>query len=107
MPSTTASPASTSPSVTKAISATGRDTELRLYDYLAAVTARGWVIVAMTSTFRRTKRFIKQTPILWNVFSKLRARKAPGSVRADAVFPTQLLRRVARRSDGQRAQAVV
>ena len=52
------------------------DTELRLYDYLAAVTARGWVSMAMTSTFRRTKRFIKQTPVLWNVFSKLRARKA-------------------------------
>jgi CelD/BcsL family acetyltransferase involved in cellulose biosynthesis len=52
------------------------DTELQLYDYLAAVTARGWVNMAMASAFRRTKRLIKQTPILWSVFSKLRARRA-------------------------------
>jgi CelD/BcsL family acetyltransferase involved in cellulose biosynthesis len=49
------------------------DTELQLYDYLAAVTVRGWLTMAVTSTFRRTKRFIKQTPVLWSVFSKLRA----------------------------------
>ncbi len=52
------------------------DTELALYDYLAAVTARGWVSMAMASTFRRAKRHIKQTPVLWSVFSKLRARRA-------------------------------
>ncbi len=50
------------------------DTELKLYDYLAAETSRGWVVVALTSAFRRTKRFIKQTPVLWDTFSRLRAR---------------------------------
>jgi CelD/BcsL family acetyltransferase involved in cellulose biosynthesis len=49
------------------------DTELRLYDYLAAETPRGWLVVALTSAYRRTKRFIKQTPILWSTFSRLRA----------------------------------
>jgi CelD/BcsL family acetyltransferase involved in cellulose biosynthesis len=49
------------------------DTELRLYDYLATETARGWIVVALTSAYRRTKRFIKQTPVLWSAFSRLRA----------------------------------
>ena len=48
------------------------DTELQLHDYLAAVTARGWLAVALTTAYRRTKRFIKQSPILWRVFSKAR-----------------------------------
>jgi CelD/BcsL family acetyltransferase involved in cellulose biosynthesis len=50
------------------------DTELRLYDYLAAETAAGRLIVALTSAYRRTKRFIKQSPFLWATFSRLRAR---------------------------------
>ena len=50
------------------------DTELQLYDYLAAETAKGWLVVTMTLAYRRTKRFIKQTPILWTIFSKLRSR---------------------------------
>ena len=49
------------------------DTELALYDHLAAVTFRGWLVMAMTTAFRRTKRFIKQSPTLWPVFSKARA----------------------------------
>jgi CelD/BcsL family acetyltransferase involved in cellulose biosynthesis len=49
------------------------DTELRLYDHLAAVTLRGWLVMATTSAFRRTKRFIKQSPTLWHAFSKARA----------------------------------
>jgi CelD/BcsL family acetyltransferase involved in cellulose biosynthesis len=48
------------------------DTELRLHDYLAAVTPRGWLMVAMTTAYRRTKRFIKQSPMLWRAFSKAR-----------------------------------
>jgi CelD/BcsL family acetyltransferase involved in cellulose biosynthesis len=48
------------------------DTELRLYDHLAAVTLRGRLVVAMAAAFRRTKRFIKQTPALWHAFSKVR-----------------------------------
>jgi CelD/BcsL family acetyltransferase involved in cellulose biosynthesis len=49
------------------------DTELRLYDHLAAVTLRGWLVMATTSAFRRTKRYIKQSPTLWHAFSKARA----------------------------------
>jgi CelD/BcsL family acetyltransferase involved in cellulose biosynthesis len=48
------------------------DTELRLYDHLAAVTLRGRLVVAMSAAFRRAKRFIKQTPALWHAFSKAR-----------------------------------
>ena len=48
------------------------DTELRLYDHLAAVTLRGRLVVAMSLAFRRAKRFIKQTPALWQAFSKAR-----------------------------------
>jgi CelD/BcsL family acetyltransferase involved in cellulose biosynthesis len=49
------------------------DAELRLYDHLAAVTLRGWMVTATTTAFRRTKRFIKQSPSLWHAFSKARA----------------------------------
>lgn len=48
------------------------DTELRMYDYLAAVTVRGRLLVATSTAFRRTKRFIKQTPALWHAFSRAR-----------------------------------
>jgi CelD/BcsL family acetyltransferase involved in cellulose biosynthesis len=49
------------------------DIELRLYDYLAAATIRGHLVAAGVTAFRRTKRFIKQTPILWRTFSKGRS----------------------------------
>jgi CelD/BcsL family acetyltransferase involved in cellulose biosynthesis len=49
------------------------DTEMKLYDYLAAATMRGRLVVAMTMALRRVKRFIKQTPVLWHAFSKARA----------------------------------
>lgn len=49
------------------------DTELRLYDYLAGATIAGRLVVATTTALRRVKRFIKQTPVLWHVFSKARA----------------------------------
>jgi CelD/BcsL family acetyltransferase involved in cellulose biosynthesis len=49
------------------------DTELRLYDHVAAVTLRGSLAMAMTTAFRRTKRVIKQSPALWRAFSKARA----------------------------------
>jgi CelD/BcsL family acetyltransferase involved in cellulose biosynthesis len=49
------------------------DTELRLYDHLAAVTLKGSLMMATTTAFRRTKRVIKQSPALWRTFSKARA----------------------------------
>jgi len=49
------------------------DTEVKLYDYLAAATLRGSLVGALTTSYRRTKRFIKQSPTLWPAFSKARA----------------------------------
>ncbi len=49
------------------------DVELRLFDHLAAVSVRGAAAAAMTQTFRRAKRLIKQSPTLWAAFSKARA----------------------------------
>jgi len=51
------------------------DIVLRPYDHLAAVTIRGRTVVAAMIAFRGIKRFIKQTPFLWRVFSKARALK--------------------------------
>jgi CelD/BcsL family acetyltransferase involved in cellulose biosynthesis len=49
------------------------DRELMLHDHLTAVTLRGWLFVAMLTTFRRIKRGIKQSPLLWRGFSRARA----------------------------------
>jgi CelD/BcsL family acetyltransferase involved in cellulose biosynthesis len=49
------------------------DIELTLYDYLAPATLRGRLVVGLVRTFRRAKRFIKQTPALWHAFSKARS----------------------------------
>lgn len=49
------------------------DAEVRVFDHLAAATWRGSVVVALMLAFRRTKRLIKQTPLLWKVFSRTRA----------------------------------
>jgi CelD/BcsL family acetyltransferase involved in cellulose biosynthesis len=48
------------------------DTELRLHDYLAGASLRGWLVVTLMLAYRRTKRFIKQTPVLWSLYSRLR-----------------------------------
>jgi len=48
------------------------DIEVRLCDHLDAVPLRGMMAVAMTTAYRRTKRFIKQTPALWRAYSKVR-----------------------------------
>ena len=48
------------------------DLELRLYDHTAAATMRGLPVAAATAAYRRAKRLIKQTPALWNAFSKAR-----------------------------------
>jgi CelD/BcsL family acetyltransferase involved in cellulose biosynthesis len=41
------------------------DKEMKLYDHLAAVTLRGRLVVAAVLAFRKTKRVIKRTPLLW------------------------------------------
>ncbi len=52
---------------------TGAISSSKLHDHLAAVTVRGAMAVALSKAFRRTKRVIKQSPILWPAFSKARA----------------------------------
>jgi CelD/BcsL family acetyltransferase involved in cellulose biosynthesis len=49
------------------------ETKLTLYDHLAAVTARGWLVMSGTMLSRWMLRFIKQTPILWRAASRARA----------------------------------
>ena len=46
------------------------DTQLKLYDCFSAATARGALVVLPVLAVRRLKRWIKQTPILWNAFGK-------------------------------------
>ncbi len=52
------------------------DTEMALYDHHSAVTWRGWFVSLLTAVLARVKRTIKQTPALWKLFTRLRARLA-------------------------------
>ena len=63
------------------------DIVLRPYDHVAAATIRGHAVVAAMLAFRGLKRTIKQTPILWKVFSKARALK--GSLSGNARRPEE------------------
>jgi CelD/BcsL family acetyltransferase involved in cellulose biosynthesis len=49
------------------------DGVVRPHDHLQAVTLRGRAMVGAILGFRGLKRFIKQTPALWAVYSRLRA----------------------------------
>jgi CelD/BcsL family acetyltransferase involved in cellulose biosynthesis len=49
------------------------DTEIKLYDTIAGVTARGSLVAAAMTAAARAKRWIKQTPAVWNAFSASRA----------------------------------
>ena len=49
------------------------DTSVKLYDHSAAATWRGWPVSATSAARRRLKRFVKQTPSLWKLVSRLRA----------------------------------
>ncbi len=49
------------------------DLRLKLYDYSAAATWRGWPASASSNVRRRLKRFIKQTPVAWQLASRLRS----------------------------------
>ena len=49
------------------------DTELALYDYIAAATWRGALIAMPLLAAKKVKRWIKQTPAVWNAFSAVRA----------------------------------
>jgi CelD/BcsL family acetyltransferase involved in cellulose biosynthesis len=49
------------------------DTELKLYDYIAAATWRGALVATPILAAQRLKQWIKRTPVLWNAFSVGRA----------------------------------
>ena len=49
------------------------DTELKLYDYVSAVTVRGMIAAALLLGKQRLKRWIKQTPAMWSAFTTARA----------------------------------
>jgi CelD/BcsL family acetyltransferase involved in cellulose biosynthesis len=49
------------------------DTELKLFDHISSVTARGAAMATAIVAGQRLKRSIKQAPALWNAFSKGRA----------------------------------
>jgi len=48
------------------------DTLVTLHDHVAAASLRGWPVVFLSLGFRRLKRLVKQTPFLWQAFSRLR-----------------------------------
>jgi len=47
--------------------------ETLLFDFVEAASVRGLLIRLPKVTFRKVKRFIKQTPVLWQAFTRLRA----------------------------------
>ena len=49
------------------------DTEIKLHDHISAATWHGALIAMPRLAGQRFKRWIKQTPILWSVFSTARA----------------------------------
>ncbi len=49
------------------------DQVIRLFDYLCGRTLRGWALVLAIRAFRRAKRMIKQTPVLWRLYQSLRS----------------------------------
>jgi CelD/BcsL family acetyltransferase involved in cellulose biosynthesis len=53
------------------------DLRLQLYDYSKGSTLRGRVVSVLSTVRRRTKRFIKQTPVLWHWASRLRSAIGP------------------------------
>jgi CelD/BcsL family acetyltransferase involved in cellulose biosynthesis len=57
------------------------DTKIALYDHVAPVTPRGWPVVLKSYAVCRVKRFIKQTPALWDAAYKLRALIGPAMMR--------------------------
>ena len=50
------------------------DTDTQLYDFTAPVTWRGAPAALTSELFRRTKRYIKQTPWLWRLAENVRSR---------------------------------
>ncbi len=49
------------------------DHRVALFDYSAAANWRGWPMSAVSMMRRRTKRFIKQTPLIWRFVTRFRS----------------------------------
>lgn len=49
------------------------DTELKLFDHVAAAKLRGWPVAITIAVLSRLKRWIKQTPVVWDAVFKARA----------------------------------
>lgn len=49
------------------------DSTVSLYDHVASATARGWPAATLARGRRQLTRVIKQNPVLWAAFSRLRA----------------------------------
>ncbi len=62
------------------------EVEMKLYDHLEAETVRGLLTLLPRMAFLKVKRFIKQTPVLWQAFTRLRAvaGSLPGDIAARA-----------------------
>jgi CelD/BcsL family acetyltransferase involved in cellulose biosynthesis len=58
------------------------DTEIKLFDHIAFATVRGAMVAGPLLAARTVKRWIKQTPAVWNAFTK--ARELAGSLRGKA-----------------------
>ena len=48
------------------------DTEIRLYDYVAPASLRGWLAAVPTRGCRRSSGAIKRNPTVWAVVRKVR-----------------------------------
>ena len=59
------------------------DAELKLYDHVAIATARGAMVAGPLLAAGAVKRWIKQTPMVWNAFVKVRS--IAGSLRGKTV----------------------
>jgi CelD/BcsL family acetyltransferase involved in cellulose biosynthesis len=57
------------------------DSQLKLYDYVAGRTVRGVVVATPLRLLSALKRWIKQTPILWNTVTRMR--KLAGSLHSE------------------------
>lgn len=52
------------------------DTQAVLFDHVSAASAPGALLAFVLRLQRRSKRFVKQTPVVWNAFTRVRARLA-------------------------------
>ena len=53
------------------------DTELKLFDFIAAANWRGQLVAAAMPAKQQRKRFIKQTPVLRSRYSAVRSSAGP------------------------------